>query len=46
MSNVVTAVFFFHFAASLIWLAVCGFGAFQVVTQRVKQRFLGAIVAA
>lgn len=46
MSNVVTAVFFFHFAASLIWFAVCGFGAFKVVTQRVKQRFTGANAAA
>ena len=46
MSNVVSAVFFFHFAASLVWFAVCGFGAFKVVTQRVKQRFLGTIVTA
>jgi len=46
MSNIVNAVIFFHFAASLIWLAVCGFGAFQVVTQRVTQRFQGASVAA
>ena len=46
MSNIVSIVFFFHFAASIAWFAVCGFGALKAVTQRVKQRFTGAPVAA
>jgi hypothetical protein len=41
MSNIVSIVFFFHFAASLAWFAVCGFGALKAVTQRVQQRLAG-----
>jgi hypothetical protein len=44
MTNVVSIIFVFHFVASLAWFAVCGFGALKAVTQRVKQRFVGASV--
>jgi len=50
MSDLVFSVFAFHFLASVVWFAVCGFGAIKVVTGRVKNRlqtaFLGPIVNA
>jgi hypothetical protein len=46
MTNVVSIIFVFHFAASLAWFAVCGFGALKAVTQRVKQRFAGPVIPA
>jgi hypothetical protein len=50
MSDLVFSVFAFHFLASIVWFAICGFGAIQVVTRRVKNRlqtaFLGPIVNA
>ena len=38
MSDLVFSIFAFHFLASVVWLAVCGFGAIRVVTKRVKGR--------
>jgi len=50
MSDLVFSVFAFHFLASIVWFAICGFGAINVVTGRVKTRlrtaFLGPIVNA
>jgi len=38
MSDLVFSIFAFHFLASIVWLAICGFGAIQVVTKRVRTR--------
>ena len=50
MSDLVFSVFAFHFLASIVWFAICGFGAISVVTGRVRNRlqtaFLGPIVNA
>jgi amino acid transporter len=38
ISDLVFSVFAFHFLASIVWFAVCGFGAISVVTRRVRNR--------
>ena len=45
MSQLVYSFVWFHAVASVLWLAICGFGAFQVVTQRVQQRLAGSTVS-
>ena len=44
MSDLVFSVFAFHFIATIVWFAICGFGAIKVVTKRVRNRIQTAVL--